>query len=157
MDNRSAGWQPLKKAPLDLHPNKRYIWAWEAAVTDWRDGVQVSPAPPSPGMLCIPAGIWKQDAWLSPASRARNVSYLQVFPARRQADNFYFTLTCELGRASHQQLCFGGREASPCPSLGMFNIPAHMWCVHGTYTWTNTCGKKIVFPFFIHSLQKKLI
>lgn len=108
-------------------------------------------------MLRIPAGIWKQDASLSPVSRARNVSHLQVFSARRQADNFYFTLKCELGRDSHQQLCFRRRRASPCPCMGMFNIPAHMWCVHRTHTWTNTWGKKthlrILFPIFINSLQ----
>lgn len=158
MDNKSAALQPLKKKPSDLHPNNGILQSFRGGcdrLTWWCAGVLSSSVS---GMLCIPAGIWKQDASLSPVRRAKNASHLQVLPAQRPADNFYFTLKCKLGRDSHQQLCFKGRKASPCPCMGMFNIPAQMWGVHGTHMWTNTCSTKlrvrILFAIFINSLQQ---
>lgn len=142
VDNKSAGLQLLKENLTS-----------EAAVTDWCDGLQVSWAHPPLACCAFLQGFGSKDASLSPVSGARNASHLQVSSARRQADNFYFTLKCELGRDSHQQLCLRRREASPFPCMGMFNIPAHMWCVHRTYMWTKTTQKERMRMIYINSLQ----
>lgn len=154
--NTSAGLQPLKKNPEDLHSNKGSLSFRGGCdgLTWWCAGVLRSSVS---GMLCIPAGIWKQDASLSPVSRVRNARRPQVFAAWSHTDNFYFTLTCELGRDLHQQLCFRRRKASPRPCMGMFNIPAHVMSPRNLYVNKHGAKKlrlRILFPIFINSLQQ---